>query len=121
MSNPAASGEEPPHDILAAEEFGVPAPDPALHRNQAHDVLAAEEFGLGSADPNLHRGPVVLPRDPTGIAEAHDVLAAEEFAMPAAPPGSGVPLRTGWSLPGPAVTLVALAGLWSVVRRLRRR
>ena len=27
------------HDILAAEEFGVPAPDP-----DPHDVLAAEEF-----------------------------------------------------------------------------
>jgi len=28
-------------------------------------------------------GPVVLPDDPTGIAEPHDVLAAEEFALPA--------------------------------------
>lgn len=52
---------EPAHDILAAEEFGVPAPDPDLH----------------------HRGRVVLPDDPSGIAEPHDVLAAEAFAMPA--------------------------------------
>jgi hypothetical protein len=53
--------QEPPHDILAAEEFAMPAPDPDLH----------------------HRDPVVLPEDPTGIAEPHDVLAAEEFPIPA--------------------------------------
>ena len=56
---PAAA--EPPHDILAAEEFAMPAPDPDLH----------------------HQDPVVLPEDPTGIAEPHDVLAAEEFPIPA--------------------------------------
>ena len=56
---------EPPHDILAAEAFVVPGPDPELHPH----------------------GPVRLPEDPTGIAEAHDVLAAEEFAMPAVRPG----------------------------------
>jgi hypothetical protein len=58
------TGEDPPHDILAAEEFGVPAPDPELH----------------------HHEPVVLPPDPTGIPEPHDVLAAEEFPIPAVPP-----------------------------------
>src|SRR5436190_8158794 len=73
------------HDVLAAEAFGVPAPDPALHRDQAHDVLAAEEFGVPAPDPALHHGPVQLPSDPTGIAEPHDVLAAEEFALPAPP------------------------------------
>ena len=41
-----------------------------------HDVLAAEEFGIGVRDNRL-------PPDPTGIHEPHDVLAAEEFAMPA--------------------------------------
>ena len=50
----------------------------------AHDVLAAEAFAMPAPDPNLHHGPVVLPDDPTGIAEPHDVLAAEEFPMPAA-------------------------------------
>jgi hypothetical protein len=55
-----APEEEPAHDVLAAEEFAVPVPDPVLR----HD-------------------PVALPDDPTGIAEPHDVLAAEEFAMPA--------------------------------------
>ncbi|MFZ0089216.1 MAG: hypothetical protein WAL63_06910, partial [Solirubrobacteraceae bacterium] len=70
-------------DVLAAEEFAVPAPDPRLHPEPVHDVLAAEEFGVPAEDPALHHGPVPLPGDPTGIAEPHDVLAAEEFAMPA--------------------------------------
>jgi hypothetical protein len=75
---------EPAHDVLAAEEFGMGTPDPRLHVEPAHDVLAAEEFAVGDSDPILHHhGPVALPSDPTGIAEPHDVLAAEEFAMPA--------------------------------------
>jgi hypothetical protein len=48
------------HDVLAAEEFGMPAPDPALHREPAHDVLAAEEFGVPARDPALHRAPALL-------------------------------------------------------------
>ena len=51
---------EQPHDVLAAEEFVMPAPDPTLKRPR-------------------------LPDDPTGSAEPHDVLAAEEFPMPAPP------------------------------------
>jgi LPXTG-motif cell wall-anchored protein len=43
---------------------------------EPHDVLAAEEFGIGVRDERL-------PPDPSGIHEPHDVLAAEEFAMPA--------------------------------------
>jgi hypothetical protein len=90
-----APGEEPAHDVLAAEEFAVPAPDPALRPD-----------------------PIALPDDPTGIAEPHDVLAAEEFAMPAGPgrPGgltSGrSPGRLGWAA-------VVLLMLW--LRRRRRR
>jgi hypothetical protein len=49
----------------------------------AHDVLAAEAFAVPAPDPELRRAPVVLPEDPSGIAEPHDILAAEEFAMPA--------------------------------------
>ena len=45
-------------------------------RNEPHDILAAEEFGIPSRDSGV-------PNDPTGIREPHDVLAAEEFAMPA--------------------------------------
>ncbi len=73
-SDGASSGEDPPHDILAAEEFAVPAPDPDLH----------------------HHDPVPLPDDPTGIAQPHDVLAAEEFPIPAVahkPPPAGADAR----------------------------
>jgi len=88
---------EPPHDILAAEAFVVPGPDPELHP---------------------HR-PVRLPEDPTGLAEAHDVLAAEEFAMPAPRPG-GRPLprarqRKGRLLVLGAGLLAALIVLWRLL------
>jgi hypothetical protein len=43
---------------------------------EPHDVLAADEFGIGTRDERL-------PPDPSGIQAPHDVLAAEEFAMPA--------------------------------------
>ena len=54
---------------------------------EPHDVLAAEEFGI----PTREGG---IPGDPTGLREPHDVLAAEEFAMPAGaepPADSGGP------------------------------
>ena len=82
MPTPRRHDNDPAHDVLAAEEFGMPAPDPGLHQESAHDILAAEEFGMPARDPALHHGPVKLPSDPTGIAEPHDVLAAEEFALP---------------------------------------
>jgi hypothetical protein len=44
---------------------------------EPHDVLAAEEFGIGTRDERI-------PSDPSGIQEPHDVLAAEEFAIPSA-------------------------------------
>jgi MYXO-CTERM domain-containing protein len=50
-------------------------PDPS-GIEEPHDVLAAEEFGIGTRESRF-------PGDPTGIREPHDVLAAEEFAMPA--------------------------------------
>jgi hypothetical protein len=49
-------------------------PDPSGIK-EPHDVLAAEEFGIGTRDERF-------PADPRGIQEPHDVLAAEEFAMP---------------------------------------
>jgi hypothetical protein len=96
------------HDVLAAEEFVVPAPDPGLHRDRPHDVLAAEEFELGTADPALHHGRVTPPPDPSGIAGAHDVLAAEEFAVPAGPGGVAAD-RSGGVKPG-SWTAVAMRG-----------
>jgi hypothetical protein len=50
--------------------------------DQPHDVLAADEFGIGTRDERL-------PPDPSGIQEPHDVLAAEEFAMPASAEAHG--------------------------------
>src|SRR3954447_9248186 len=48
---------------------------------EAHDVLAADEFAMPArGDYGLH-----LPGDPHGILEPHDVLAADEFAMPSGP------------------------------------
>lgn len=85
----------------------------------AHDILAAEAFAVPAPDPTLRHVPIALPDDPTGIAEAHDILAAEEFAMPAPrgtlQSGGGAlavarrassPLRLG--LLGAAAALVAL-------------
>jgi hypothetical protein len=111
MPTPRRHNDDPAHDILAAEEFGMPAPDPGLHRDPAHDVLAAEEFGMPSPDPALHHGPVTLPSDPTGIAEPHDVLAAEEFAMPAGrrheTPEAQAPRRRRTALAAAALVLLA--------------
>ena len=59
---PNASGE--PHDVLAAEQFAMPAPEAAWHPER----------------------PLQLPPEPNASDRAHDVLAAEEFAMPAPPP-----------------------------------
>jgi MYXO-CTERM domain-containing protein len=55
-------------------EQSTPA-DPA-GIDEPHDVLAAEEFGIPTRGNRI-------PGDPKGIREPHDVLAAEEFAMPA--------------------------------------
>src|SRR5438067_8947542 len=64
-------------------------------RDEAHDVLAAEAFAVPAPDPALRHRPVVLPDDPSGIAEPHDILAAEEFAMPAARPAPQPGRRLG--------------------------
>jgi hypothetical protein len=60
--------DEPKHPSeVPADPSGIDEP---------HDVLAAEEFGIGTRDERV-------PPDPTGLQQPHDVLAAEEFAMPA--------------------------------------
>jgi hypothetical protein len=78
-----------------------------------HDILAADEFGIGTRDERI-------PPDPTGIAEPHDVLAAEEFAMPAggeAPvPHSNRPEPRTLV---PLITLVAFAALLVLLGRRR--
>jgi hypothetical protein len=117
---------EPPTDVLAAEEFGVPAPDPAfrLQVGPATDVLAAEEFGMPAPDPGLHHEHLVLPEDLVG-GEPRDVLVAEEFAMPA-PDEAHVPPRPGGRRGLPTARLVAISlplllVTATIFRRLRRR
>jgi hypothetical protein len=85
-------------------------PDPS-GIEQPHDVLAAEEFGIGTRDERY-------PADPMGISEPHDVLAAEEFAMPAGSEehggeGGGFAIRT-WL---PLLAIAALVVAVVVVRR----
>lgn len=82
----------------------------------AHDVLAAEEFALPAPDPSIGHAPAELPDDPSGIAEPHDVLSAEAFALPASPPHPGDPderSRPSLGVPGVAA-LVALALLLAI-------
>jgi|GEM_PF-2174086 len=94
------------------------APHRTPHEEPVHDVLAAEEFALPAPDPELATRPVVLPDDPTGISEPHDVLAAEEFALPAASPP---PVRaTTESRPRWASALALALGLLWLGRRLRQ-
>ena len=95
-------------------ETRTPAEEPA------HDVLAAEMYGMPGADPELHHGPVRPPEDPAGIPEPHDVLAAEEFPMPAprtAEPGRLLP----GSEPHHSVLLLVALGLLVLMLRRRRR
>ena len=61
------SGNDEPHDVLAAEEFAIPQPEPGVPHDtdpQPHDVLAAEEFAMpapGEA-PSASPGGGSLPR-----------------------------------------------------------
>src|SRR4029077_10981670 len=57
------------HALMAEEE-------------SAHDVLAAEAFAVPGPDPDLSHRSVVLPEDERVDAEPHATLAAEEFPMP---------------------------------------
>lgn len=118
------SSDESPHDVLAAEAYAMPAPDPALHEERPHDVLAAEEYAMPAPDPVLHHhGPVSLPGDPAGRPAPRDVLAAEEYALPAPRPGApgDRTTRRGPVRPGGRRTIVAGAALGLVLRLRRRR
>jgi hypothetical protein len=88
-----------PTDVLAAEEFVVPAPDPALQPEKLQ-----------------------LPADLVGD-EPRDVLVAEEFAMPA-PDEARVKRRLPEKPSTPKLVVIVTApivcGLW-VWRRVRRR
>jgi hypothetical protein len=87
---------------------------------EAVDVLAAEEFGVPAPDPALRPEKLVLPPDLVAD-EPHDVLAAEEFAMPSPDEAHRVPRSTRRKQAALSVALNALPVLvlW-VVRRARR-
>lgn len=102
-------------------------------QEEVHDVLAAEEFGVPAPDPLLHHQPLNVPEDPDdpeGQEPPHDVLAGEEFPIPAAPGrgadgGAGTALSSGASAArsqaakGGAAAL--LLGLVALLRRRRGR
>src|SRR5436309_8819756 len=93
-------------------------------QEDAHDVLAAEAFAVPAPDPSLRHQPITLPDDPTGIAEPHDVLAAEEFAMPATRPAAAPAGRAGRLAArarAPVRLLVLAAVVLGVLRALTRR
>jgi hypothetical protein len=101
MSESETSAQEPARDVLAAEAFAVPGPD-----------------------PSLHQGPVVLPDDPSGIDEPHDVLAAEEFAMPAARSSRVAGMLSGGSGSSTRLAVAVVGGTLLgllALRLLRRR
>ena len=95
------------------DERNQSVPEDPSGIEEPHDVLAAEEFGIGARDERL-------PPDPSGIKEPHDVLAAEEFAMPAGGAGAyGAPRGQeprSWLPLAAAAALVLLL----LLRRRRR-
>jgi hypothetical protein len=87
----------------------------------AHDVLAAEAFAVPAQDKSLHHDPVVLPDDPTGIAEPHDVLAAEEFPMPAGTAPAALVAPEHRRRVGAGALAAAVLGFVALGRRRGRR
>ncbi len=97
---------------------------PRSEEEKAHDVLAAEAFAMPAPDPTLRHRPIRLPDDPSGIEEPHDVLAAEEFPAPAprqaAPPATSAG-RIAARARTPARILALLAVAVGVLRALKSR
>jgi hypothetical protein len=95
---------------MSEQQSRVP-PDPSGIA-EPHDVLAAEEFGIGTRDERF-------PADPSGIEAPHDVLAAEEFALPAPEEreGAGAPRRAAGPPALLGLLLVALVALVVLRRR----
>src|SRR3954453_427506 len=95
------------------DELRIPGDPPGIE--EAHDVLAADEFAMPAhGDYGLH-----LPRDPHGIEEPHAGLAAAEFAMPSGPvPGVRTLKSGGSSKPLRVLAAAALAALlYAAVKR----
>jgi hypothetical protein len=92
----------------------IDLPEDPTGIDQPHDVLAAEEFAMPA------RSAGDIPPDPIGIQEPHDVLAAEEFPVPGAGvdhDADGL-IDPRSLIPG---VLVVIAVLLLLRRRRRRR
>jgi len=100
---PEPNASDRPHDVLAAEQFAMPAPEAAWHAER----------------------PLELPPEPNASDRPHDVLAAEEFAMPAPPPhvtfASTPALARRPSRRHLGAAAAGLGALLALVRRRRRR
>ncbi len=72
-----AEREQPSHPAIPSEPNASDEP---------HDVLAAEQFAMPAPEAAVHDHPLELPPEPNASEKPHDVLAAEQFAMPAPPP-----------------------------------
>jgi hypothetical protein len=86
-------------------------PDPS-GIEEPHDVLAAEEFGIGTGDERY-------PTDPTGIKEPHDVLAADEFAIPAPDDGERPSMAERAADPRAWLPLLLILAIALIVLRRR--
>jgi MYXO-CTERM domain-containing protein len=98
---------------MAEREFRqVDVPSDPTGIEAPHDVLAADEFGIGTADRRL-------PPDPHRFEPPHDILAAEEFAMPAAAERHGPVAQAtpGGRSVTPLLVLAAVAALLFLLRR----
>jgi len=84
MAVPYYSPDEPPVDVLAAEEFALPAPHPLLKPErlelptdlvggEVRDVLAAEEFAIPA--PDEAHGPPSAPKPPSSASSRSPWLA----------------------------------------------
>jgi hypothetical protein len=94
-------------------------PDTPSTEEPAHDVLAAEEFAMPAPDP-----PHAVPEDPSGIPEPHDVLAAEEYPLGGGDPaGSRSLVRhpDGGIRRGVLLAAIALSALMALQRLKRGR
>src|SRR3954469_22933691 len=96
------------------DELRIPGDPNAI--DEPHDVLAADEFAIPArGDYGLH-----LPRDPHGIEEPHDVLAADEFGFPSGPDWAAGTLQSGGA-PNPLIVLGAAALAVLLYRAVKRR
>jgi hypothetical protein len=93
------------HSDAPTDPTGIDAP---------HDVLAADEFGIGTADDRL-------PPDPHRFEPPHDILAAEEFALPAGGQPGGQAATAGGQGPRSLRPLFVIGAVAAVLLLLRRR